>query len=331
MTLSRRTMLMGASAVCVFAQSSQRSALANDTAQYSYDALGRLIRVELSDGTLITYTYDAAGNRTQVVHGDVPFNQTIQITGTGPVNLRTLANNAGYSGATDATIIFQVGSSVTISGAGGAAEASGGRGIDTGTWPSGSFAISLTLQVSGKVYGGGGGGGVGAGAGAATAAGNGGDAIYAQENLTLVVNSGGQVKGGGGGGGGAACWVRTFGGEPTTWNGGGGGGGFPNGTGGPEGSGDSDVSNPGANGTTSGGGAGGTGGTAMGSRVNGTGAAGGNAATAGTQGGNVSGSGGTGTWTSNNFSSGGAAGYAVRKNGKTVNVTNNGTITGTVG
>jgi len=31
---------------------------------YTYDKLNRLIRVEYADGTVITYTYDAAGNRT---------------------------------------------------------------------------------------------------------------------------------------------------------------------------------------------------------------------------------------------------------------------------
>jgi len=39
------------------------------TIAYTYDALGRLATVTYSDGTVITYSYDAAGNRTAyVVH-----------------------------------------------------------------------------------------------------------------------------------------------------------------------------------------------------------------------------------------------------------------------
>ena len=37
------------------------------SATYTYDALGRLIKVTYANGTVITYTWDAAGNRTQTV------------------------------------------------------------------------------------------------------------------------------------------------------------------------------------------------------------------------------------------------------------------------
>lgn len=326
MSLSRRDLLAGVA----FGAPLLSSAFA-DTATYMYDALGRVVQVTYSDGTIVVYNYDAAGNRLQVVRTDgSPFSATIQVTGTGPVNLRTLANASGYSGVTNATITFQVGSAVTISGPGGAANADGGVALDTGIWPSASHTIALTLQVSGKVYGGGGGGGTGAVGALAGRAG--GDAIYVRENMTVVVNSGGQIKAGGGGGGGGGSWTRTIGEEFSTWNGGGGGGGFPNGIGAPEGDADLDVSGPGVNGTTSGGGAGGTGGaSAPATRVNGAGGAGGAAATAGATGASASGSGGAGSWSQNGAAAGGQPGYAMRKNGKTVTVTNNGAISGTVG
>lgn len=37
-----------------------------DTVHYTYDALGRLVQVQYGDGAIVQYSYDAAGNRTQV-------------------------------------------------------------------------------------------------------------------------------------------------------------------------------------------------------------------------------------------------------------------------
>jgi hypothetical protein len=237
------------------------------------------------------------------------------------VNLRTLANNAGYNGLQNATVTFQVASTTTVTGAAGAPN--GGVAIDTGVWPSGSYTIALTLEVSGQVRGGGGAGGEGAETANGVAGGVGGDALFAQENIVVLVNAGGSIRGGGGGGGGGGAWVRDPLGEPVFFFGGGGGGGFPNGiAGGPNGS----------AGTSSGGGAGGPGQPGLPiTRINGAGGAGGGAGAAGASGNIATGSGGPGDWSEMGAGIGGAPGFAIRKNGRTVTVTNNGTISGTVG
>jgi len=281
---------------------------------------GGSVVVSPSSTTTYTLTLSNPGGQTTLqatVTVNADFNQTIAVTGAGPVDLRALAQAAGYDGLRNAVVTFQVGSGVTISGASG-----GGVAIDTGAWPSSDFAMSLALQVSGKVHGGGGRGGDGSDMNL-YAAGAGGDAILCRENIAITVNSGGEVRGGGGGGAGGGGWI--FQNSEGQWEpyrqGGGGGGGFPNGAGG------SGV-NAGGSGTPSGGGAGGA--ASGGPRSSGAGGNGGGAAAAGA-GGSVA----TGTTSSNfqktNPGNAGAAGWAVRKNGKTVNVTNNGTISGTVG
>lgn len=297
--------------------------------QYSYDALGRLTGVTYGDGTTIAYSYDALGNRVTVTQTPPspppppPFTATIAITGSGPVNLRTLADSAGYTGAQAATVHYTLASGVTITGAAGAPN--GGAGIDTGSWPTGGYSIALDIAISGIVYGGGGKGGQGAQGANAPSPGSGGDAINCQVPISIVVNSGGQVKAGGGGGGGGGGWVSF-----NDVGGGGGGGGYPNGPGGAGGL--SDAGANGANGsvgTTSGGGAGGAGGS-FSSHTGGAGAIGGGVAASGSTGSVATGS-ATGGWAKVSPASGAAPGNAIRKNGNTVTVTNNGTITGAVG
>ena len=238
------------------------------------------------------------------------FVATINLTSGAAVNLRTVANNAGYTGLSDATITFKVPNTVVIRGLSGAP---GGIGIDTGVWPTG-YVIALTLIVEngGIVDGGGGKGGDASGG----AGGAGGDAIYLRQAMSggITINAGGIVRGGGGGGGAGKTLSPTINGEVVTSGGGGGGGGFPNGVGGLGDWGDS-MGQDGAAGTLSGGGLGGNQGA--GAREGGNG---GNAALAGEQGGQT-----------NNQGLGGAAGYAVRKNGKAATVTNNGTMVGTAG
>lgn len=226
-------------------------------------------------------------------------------------NLRTLADAAGYTGMSDATITFEVPNTVTVTGE------QSGIGIDSGTWPSGSYTIALTLvvQSGGIVRGGGGAGGSGGSGTAGFIGAAGGDAIFLREDCTggITIDAGGTVQGGGGGGGGGTG-TFDFTSEPEGGAGGGGGGGAPNGSGGTPGSTfNADLpATAGSAGTTGGGGAGGAG-LNEGSSTGTAGASGGGYATAGSTSGGVS---------------GGAAGYAVRKNGKTATVTNNGTMTG---
>lgn len=234
------------------------------------------------------------------------FTATINLTSSSGSNLRSIANANGYTGNSDATITFNVPNGVTIRGA-----APGGIGINTGTWPTGSYAIALTLvvQSGGIVDGGGGTGGDAGGAGSA-----GGDAIFAGVAMSggITINAGGTVRGGGGGGGGGQGQIETPPGQYPNFDdpyngGGGGGGGAPNGAGGigELGANGGSDGNNGSAGTTGGGGAAGSGALAAGG--------GGSFATAG-----ATGQGG-----------GGAAGYAVRKNGNAITVTNSGTMTGT--
>jgi YD repeat-containing protein len=42
---------------------------AQETVQYGYDALGRVVTVTYGNGTVLTYAYDPAGNRTEVTTG----------------------------------------------------------------------------------------------------------------------------------------------------------------------------------------------------------------------------------------------------------------------
>lgn len=234
------------------------------------------------------------------------FSATIDLTtSTTGANLRTIADANGYTGASDATVTFRVPNGVVLRGLAGAP---GGIGLDSGTWPHTSYSINIDLivQNGGIVDGGGGNGGGGAG----------GDAIFCRLPMDITVDSGGLVRrgaGGGGNGGNQDTYVK----DPetgqfiydSTTTGGSGGGGFPNGS-------------PG--GSTSGGGSGTSGGSGAGNGGNGGGPN--TSATAGTDGTSSSGP----LFNKIGYAGGpaGANGYGVRKNGHTVNITNNGTIYG---
>ena len=180
-------------AVCALAVTSVSAPLANaGTVAYTYDDLGRVSTATYPNGVVVQYQYDAADNRT---YSGAP-SATITVNVTSSTNLRTLANSIGYSGQSGVKFNFVVPSGTTITGPSG----NGASGIATGTWPSGT---TLSLSVSGKVYGGGGAGGAGAvsltaGAAAPGVAGsNGGDAIYVQAPVTITIASGAALAAGG--------------------------------------------------------------------------------------------------------------------------------------
>lgn len=255
--------------------------------------------------------------------GDPPsgFTATIDIpSSTSGVNLRELASAAGYTGLSDATITFEVESGINVTGLAGAPN--GGTAIDSGTWPSDLYTIQLTLLVkNGGIVRGGGGKGGDANSGNG---GDGGDAIYLRENFSggITFNSGSEIRGGGAGGGAGARGRQNVGGEIVLHGGGGGGGGKPNG--------------PGGSGSTLGAGGDGANGTAGTTSAVGTGGAGGDVVAGdGGNGGDWASAGTVGQSGTTPLQAGGApgaGGFAIRKNGFTATVTNNGaTVSGTIG
>ncbi len=160
---------------------------------------------DVNDPAVTVVTVHAAPRNDRVFNGG----HLLTLTVTQAANLRELADQAGYDGESQANILFVVPAGTTITG-----ETGGGKGIETGRWPAG---VSLGLAINGRVCGGGGKGGDGWG----QTGGKGGDAIFVQVPILIVVAEKGAVESGGGGGGGA----RPAGGLAA----GGGGGGFPNG------------------------------------------------------------------------------------------------------
>lgn len=214
------------------------------------------------------------------------------------VDLYAVALANGYSGSGTARFTFVVPAGVTITGNPGNGTA-GSPGIRTGTWPAGSH--TLKLQISGKVYGGGGGGGYGSSTTSPTNGQAGGDGFYLEQDFTLEVKSGGELKGGGGGG----CGGARVGPSSNFVGGDGGGGGAPYGVGGSGGSGSPDPDAEGASGATA--------------TLTAGGAGAGYGGAVGVAGDSIS------------PKTGGAVGYAVRKNAKAFSYTNAGTIVGTIG
>ncbi len=296
------------------------AAFASETISYAYDVRGRIVKVSrsgtINNGTTSCYRYDRADNRQNVsvaiasdCSGVPPPSTTIQLTSGSGKNLRTVANQNGYTGASGVSYTFVVGNSVTITGSSG-----GGMAIDTGPWPTG-VTLALNVNSGGIVRGGGGNGGNGgSGTTPGVAGGAGGDAIRCNAPIAISVNGGGTVQGGGGGGGGGSGAISPSPGGTINIPGSGGGGGAPNGSGGAGGVGTNAIGGPGSPGTATGGGAGGN--------LNGP---------AGGAGGGYGAAGSPGTAAYSPAVAGGGTGYAVRKNGTGCTLTNSGTVTGPVG
>jgi hypothetical protein len=233
------------------------------------------------------------------VKSGINFNNIAVTGGTGQVNLRTLADAAGYPGSGTHTITFTLGAGLNRTGTDGV------DAIDTGTWPAGT---TLNLIINGQANGGGGSPAVANGG----ITGRGGSAVNCQYPISITVNSGGVLRGAGGSGGnGGSSSYEEYDVESQTW--------VPMGfyAGGQGGI--------GAYGTTAA-----TGGSAGDSGIGGSGGTGGALASTGSAGSaGLTDSGGQWRYTGFSGTSGAVGGYAVRKNGNTVPVTNNGgTITG---
>jgi hypothetical protein len=113
---------------------------------YTYDSLGRLWIVTYDNGMQITYTYDGAGNRTQVVtHTGTalppqPANDWIKVYGTAPYSFNPLANDTDPNNYT-----------LVVTAHGSAAHgATSHTGSSVGYTPTGSYtgSDSFTYTVS---------------------------------------------------------------------------------------------------------------------------------------------------------------------------------------
>jgi len=167
--------------------------------------------------------------------GDPPTVLNIDIVAsTTTVNLRTLADAAGFDNLTPFEINYTViGDVIGTPGNGGITGTKDGQpgnhGIDTGTWPE-TAILTLTLSVpSGRLVSGGGGGG-GLGDIVPGNGGNGGDGVHCR--VDIDIDNEGTIQGATGGG--AAGQSGGYSETPYVYRypGGGGGGGIPYGKGG---------------------------------------------------------------------------------------------------
>ncbi len=258
----------------------------------------------------------SSGGSTPPVDPPAGFTATIAVpASTEGVNLFDLAVAEGYTGFGDATIAFVVEDGTAVTGLAGSPN--GGHAITTGVWPEGyDLDLSIEFEDGSFTRGGGGkgakGGDCNPGPQVGDNGGNGGDALHCLVPIDVVIRSAARLQGGGaGGGGGNGRTIQTGVFTVQRIGGGGGGGGQPNGPGGVQGYGSSTSNAPGTAGTTSAAGSGGTG-----------------SGYAGLAGGAYGASGAA----QSNSGVSGAGGYCIRKNGHTVNVTDEGgVVAGTIG
>ena len=90
----------------------------SETVNYTYDSLNRVIQEQSSDGTVIVYTYDPAGNRTsKVVQGNITSTTApATTTTTAPLTVIELASFYPLSGNNSIALIWKTESEIDNAG-----------------------------------------------------------------------------------------------------------------------------------------------------------------------------------------------------------------------
>lgn len=115
--------------------------LAHATMIYTYDDLGRVASITYDDGKRVTYSYDAAGNRTQHVVAQLTNSLPIAVNDSAGIDLWSGTSTVVYPLANDSDPDFDilVISSVTVPALGSATIGGGG------TWITYTYTASPAL------------------------------------------------------------------------------------------------------------------------------------------------------------------------------------------